>query len=77
MIAKSTTAMSANAASCPQPESERWETGIGVLLVEHHTEFVFGHCDRVTTFNLGRLLRHGTPQEVRNDPEVIRVYLGA
>jgi ABC-type branched-subunit amino acid transport system ATPase component len=53
------------------------ETGIGVLLVEHHTEFVFGHCDRVSTFHLGRLLRHGTPQEVRNDPEVIRVYLGA
>ena len=51
--------------------------GIGVLLVEHHTEFVFGISDRVTTLNLGRLLRHGTPQEVRNDPEVIRVYLGA
>jgi len=51
--------------------------GIGVLLVEHHTEFVFGHCDRVSTLNLGRLLRHGTPQEVRTDPEVIRVYLGA
>lgn len=53
------------------------EAGIGVLLVEHHTEFVFGICDRVTTFNLGRLLKHGSPQEVRNDPEVIRVYLGA
>ena len=53
------------------------DCGIGVLLVEHHTEFVFGISDRVTTLNLGRLLRHGTPQEVRNDPEVIRVYLGA
>jgi len=53
------------------------DAGIGVLLVEHHTEFVFGLCDRVTTLNLGRLLAHGTPSEVRNDPEVIRVYLGA
>ena len=53
------------------------DCGIGVLLVEHHTEFVFGISDRVTTLNLGRILRHGTPQEVRNDPEVIRVYLGA
>jgi len=51
--------------------------GIGVLLVEHHTEFVFGICDRVTTFNLGRMICHGTPQQVRADPEVIRVYLGA
>jgi branched-chain amino acid transport system ATP-binding protein len=53
------------------------DCGIGVLLVEHHTEFVFGLCDRVTTLNLGRMIRHGTPHEVRHDPEVIRVYLGA
>lgn len=53
------------------------DCGIGVLLVEHHTEFVFAISDRVTTLNLGRTLRHGTPHEVRHDPEVIRVYLGA
>jgi ABC-type branched-subunit amino acid transport system ATPase component len=53
------------------------ETGIGVLLVEHHTDFVFRVSDRVTTLNLGRTIAHGTPQSVRNDPEVIRVYLGA
>lgn len=53
------------------------DCGIGVLLVEHHTEFVFGICDRVTTLNLGKMIRHGTPHEVRHDPEVIRVYLGS
>lgn len=53
------------------------DCGIGVLLVEHHTEFVFAISDRVTTLNLGRTLCHGTPHEVRHDPEVIRVYLGA
>ncbi|GAC1534698.1 MAG: hypothetical protein NVS2B4_15110 [Ramlibacter sp.] len=51
--------------------------GIGVLLVEHHTDFVFRICDRVTTLNVGRMIRHGSPDEVRKDPEVIRVYLGA
>jgi len=51
--------------------------GIGVLLVEHHTDFVFKICDRVTTLNLGATIKHGTPDEVRNDPEVIAVYLGA
>jgi ABC-type branched-subunit amino acid transport system ATPase component len=51
--------------------------GLGVLLVEHHTDFVFRICDRVTTLDLGRIIKHGTPDEVRTDPEVIRVYLGA
>ena len=53
------------------------DAGIGVLLVEHHTDFVFRICDRVTTLNVGRIIKHGTPDEVRADPEVIRVYLGA
>ena len=53
------------------------EAGIGVLLVEHHTDFVFRICDRVTTLNVGKMIKHGTPDEVRADPEVIRVYLGA
>ncbi len=51
--------------------------GIGVLLVEHHTDFVFRVCDHVTALNVGRMIMHGKPEEVRNDPEVIRVYLGA
>jgi len=51
--------------------------GIGVLLVEHHTDFVFRISDRVTTLDVGAMIKHGTPDEVRLDPEVIRVYLGA
>jgi ABC-type branched-subunit amino acid transport system ATPase component len=53
------------------------DAGIGVLLVEHHTDFVFRICDRVTTLNVGRTIKQGTPDEVRTDAEVIRVYLGA
>lgn len=53
------------------------DCGIGLLLVEHHTDFVFRICDRVTTLDLGKMIKHGTPAEVRADPEVIRVYLGA
>ncbi|MFM1988828.1 MAG: hypothetical protein RJA99_1785 [Pseudomonadota bacterium] len=53
------------------------DAGIGVLLVEHHTDFVFRVCDRVTALDVGKMIRHGTPDEVRTDPEVIRVYLGA
>lgn len=53
------------------------DAGIGVLLVEHHTDFVFRICDRVTTLNVGKMIKQGTPDEVRADAEVIRVYLGA
>jgi branched-chain amino acid transport system ATP-binding protein len=51
--------------------------GIGVLLVEHHTDFVFRLCDRVTAIDFGRVVTCGTPQEVRTNEEVVRVYLGA
>ena len=51
-------------------------SGIGVLLVEHHTDLVFRLCDRVTALDLGKCIAHGRAHEVRNHPEVIRVYLG-
>jgi branched-chain amino acid transport system ATP-binding protein/branched-chain amino acid transport system permease protein len=50
--------------------------GVGVLLVEHHTDLVFGASDVVTTLNFGRVIHTGTPDDVRTDPEVRRVYLG-
>lgn len=53
------------------------DANIGVLIVEHHTDFVFRICDRVTVLNLGQLFCHGTPEHVRNDRDVINVYLGA
>lgn len=53
------------------------QSGVGVLLVEHHTDFVFRISDRVTTLDVGAVIKHGTPDEVKRDPEVIRVYLGA
>ena len=53
------------------------DCGLGVLLVEHHTDFVFRVSDRVTALDLGRVLRAGTPDEVRTDADVVRVYLGA
>jgi branched-chain amino acid transport system permease protein len=53
------------------------DAGVGVLLIEHHTDFVFRCCNRVTTLDLGKVIKHGSPEEVRTDPEVIRVYLGA
>ena len=51
-------------------------TGVGVLLVEHHTDLVFRLCSEVTTLDRGRVIARGAPEAVRRDPEVNRVYLG-
>ena len=52
------------------------ERGVTLLLVEHDMQAVMGLCDRITVLNFGRLLTEGTPEEVRNHPDVIEAYLG-
>ena len=47
-----------------------------MLLVEHHMNLVMSISDRVVALDFGRKIAEGTPDEVRNDSEVIRAYLG-
>jgi branched-chain amino acid transport system ATP-binding protein len=53
------------------------DRGITLLLVEHDMQAVMGLCDNITVLSFGRLLVEGTPEEIRNNPEVIEAYLGA
>jgi branched-chain amino acid transport system ATP-binding protein len=39
-------------------------------------DVVFEHADRILVLNRGTLIAEGSPQEVRNNPEVRAIYLG-
>ena len=47
------------------------------LLIEHDIDLVMEICNPVIVMSHGRTLMEGTPQQVRNDPQVIAAYLGA
>jgi branched-chain amino acid transport system ATP-binding protein len=50
---------------------------IAVLFTEHDMDVVFGSADRVIVLSRGALIANGTPQAVRANEEVQRVYLGS
>jgi branched-chain amino acid transport system ATP-binding protein len=52
------------------------ERGLTLLFTEHDMEVVFSIAEKIAVLHQGRLLTEGRPAEVRNDPEVRRVYLG-
>ncbi len=51
--------------------------GIGVLVTDHNVHATLGIVDRAYIVNEGTVFCHGTSQELVNDPDVKRVYLGS
>jgi branched-chain amino acid transport system ATP-binding protein len=52
------------------------EFGTTVVLIEHDMSVVMDISDRVVVLDYGKKICDGTPEEVRNNPEVISAYLG-
>ena len=52
------------------------DRGYGVFLIEHDMRFVMGLCERIAVLNFGRIIAEGSPDEIRNNPDVIEAYLG-
>jgi branched-chain amino acid transport system permease protein len=48
---------------------------VTIVLVEHDMEVVMGVSDRITVLNYGKVLAEGSPAEIRENPDVRRVYL--
>jgi branched-chain amino acid transport system ATP-binding protein len=51
--------------------------GCTVLIVEHNAKIMLDICDRIVVLNEGRKIADGQPEEIKQDPEVLKAYFGA
>jgi branched-chain amino acid transport system ATP-binding protein len=53
------------------------EAGTTIFIVEHDMKMVMGVCERVCVMNFGTKIAEGSPQEIRENRQVIEAYLGS
>ncbi|WP_010263540.1 ABC transporter ATP-binding protein [Treponema primitia] len=47
-----------------------------IWMIEHQMEVIMTLCSKITVIDFGREIAQGDPEEIRNNPEVIKAYLG-
>jgi branched-chain amino acid transport system ATP-binding protein len=52
------------------------QEGVTLLFTEHDTEAVLALADRITVLHQGQVLAEGTPEEIRQNAEVRKAFLG-
>jgi len=57
-------------------EEIREKFDLTIFLIEHRMRVVMGICEQVLAIDFGALIGEGTPAEIRNNPKVIKAYLG-
>ena len=58
-------------------EELRRRFGITFFIIEHRIELLMKYVDKVYVMHQGKLIAEGGPNDVMNNPDVVKVYLGS
>lgn len=76
LLDEPTSGMSPAEASATMQLISDLSRGVTIVLIEHNMDLVMSISHRIVVLNFGRKIAEGSPEEVADDPEVRRVYLG-